>query len=199
MCVVPYSLFVRLITSEPMIIAFWRSLTAGSVIALGLLVLKGRNSFRNVFIMGKLGWLYCLLLGSTPPALVIAVEYTSVVNIVFIFASMLIFSSILSSIFLKERISFRILITILVVVMGLSVILYGSRTVDISGWRGDIWALYVSLALASALTIVRHLKHISMIPAIPDRISWLCHCHCFFINPFINFEANNIYYFCHVS
>ena len=92
MCVVPYSLFVRLIASEPMITAFWKSLTAGCVIALGLLVLKGRNSFRNVFIMGKLGWLYCFLLGSTSPALVIAVEYTSVANIVFIFASMPILS-----------------------------------------------------------------------------------------------------------
>ena len=81
--------------------------------------------------------------------------------------------------------------------MGLSVILYGSRTVDISGWRGDIWALYVSLALASALTIVRHLKHISMIPAIP--IAYLGSATAFFINTFINFEANNIYYLCHVS
>ena len=34
MCVVPDSLFVRLITSEPMITAFWRRLTAGCVIAL---------------------------------------------------------------------------------------------------------------------------------------------------------------------
>ena len=83
--------------------------------------------------------------------------------------------------------------------MGLSVILYGSRTVDISGWRGDIWALYISLALASALTIVSHLKHISMIPAITIAYLGSATVTAFFINPFISFEANNIYYLCHGS
>ena len=83
--------------------------------------------------------------------------------------------------------------------MGLSVILYGSRTVDISGWRGDIWALYVSLALASSLTIVRQLKHISIIPAIPIAYLGTTTPTAFFINPFISFEANNIYYLCHGS
>ena len=85
------------------------------------------------------------------------------------------------------------------VVTGLSLILYGSRTVDISGWRGDIWALYVSLALASTLTIARHLKHISMIPAIPIAYLVSATAMAFFINPFYSFEANNIYYLCHGS
>ena len=197
LCVVPDSLFVRLITSDPLVTAFWRSLTAGVVIALGLLIFKGRHSFRNVFLMGKLGWVYCFLLGSTSPAFVIAVENTSVANVVFIFASMPIFSAILSSIFLKERISFRIIITILVVVIGLSVIAYGSGTSDISHWRGDIWALYVSMAFASALTIVRHLKHISMIPAIPIAYIGSAIAVTFFINPLNGFEANSFYYLYH--
>lgn len=149
--------------------------------------------------MGKFGWLYCFLSGSTSPALVIAVEYKSVANVLFIFASMPIFSFILSSIFLKKRISFRVLNTILVVVMGLSVILHGLRTVDISGWRGDIWALFVSLALASAPTIVHHLKHIPWYPLYRSHILALPLPLLFFINPLIGFEANNIYYLCHVS
>ena len=110
--VVPDSLFVRLIASDPLITAFWRSLTAGVMIVFFLILFRGIYSFRNLFLMGKLGWVYCFLIGSTSPAFVIAVENTSVANVVFIFASMPIFSAILSRIFLREKIPPRTIITI---------------------------------------------------------------------------------------
>jgi drug/metabolite transporter (DMT)-like permease len=195
--VVPDSLLVRLITSDPLITAFWRSLTAGILILFFLFLFHGRNSFRNLFLMGKLGWVYCFLIGSTSPAFVIAVENTSVANVVFIFASMPIFSAILSSVFLNEKISPRTIITIVIVVVGLSVIAYGSGTSELSNWRGDIWAIYISLAYASALTIVRHLKHISMIPAIPIAYIGSAVVVGFFINPLNGYGANSGFYLCH--
>ena len=195
--VVPDSLLVRLITSDPLITAFWRSLTAGILILFFLFLFHGRNSFRNLFLMGKLGWVYCFLIGSTSPAFVIAVENTSVANVVFIFASMPIFSAILSSVFLNEKISPRTIITIVIVVVGLSVIAYGSGTSELSNWRGDIWAIYISLAYASALTIVRHLKHISMIPVIPIAYIGSAVVVGFFINPLNGYEANSGFYLCH--
>jgi drug/metabolite transporter (DMT)-like permease len=195
--VVPDSLFVRLIASEPLIIAFWRSLAAGVMTGLFLILFQRGYSFRNLFLMGKLGWVYCFLIGSTSPAFVIAVENTSVANVVFIFASMPIFSAVLSRIFLKEKISSRTIITIVLVVIGLSVIAYGSGISALSHWHGDIWALYISLAYASALTIVRHLKHISMIPAIPVAYIGSAFIVGFFVNPLNGFEANASFYLCH--
>ena len=62
-------------------------------------------------------------------------------KVVFILAWMLIFSDIRSSIFFKERISFRILITISVAVMGWSVILYRLRISDILYWLGVLWTV----------------------------------------------------------
>ena len=195
--VVPDSLFVRLIASDPLTTAFWRSLTAGVMIVFFLILFRGIYSFRNLFLMGKLGWVYCFLIGSTSPAFVIAVENTSVANVVFIFASMPIFSAILSRIFLREKIPPRTIITIVVVVVGLSVIAYGSRTSELSHWRGDMWALYISLAYASALTIVRHLKHISMIPAIPIAYIGSAVVVSFFVNPLNGYEANASFYLYH--
>ena len=195
--VVPDSLFVRLINSEPLVTAFWRSLTAGLLITFGLLIFQGKNSFRNIFLMGKLGWIYCFLIGSTSPAFVIAVNNTSVANVVFIFASMPIFSAVFCRIFLNENISRRTMITILVVGVGLSVIAYGSGTTALSNWRGDIWALYISMAYAAALTIVRHLKHISMIPAIPIAYLGSATIIFLFTNPLPLFEANAGLYFSH--
>ena len=167
LCVVPDSLFVRLITAEPLVTAFCRSLISGLIISAGLLVFQGAPSFRNILLMGKLGWAYCFLIGSTSPAFVMAVSQTSVANVVFIFASMPVFSAIFSSLFLGEHISRRTGLTIVFVGVGLAIIAYGSGENELANWTGDLWAVYVSAAYAGALTMLRRLKHVSMIPAIP--------------------------------
>ena len=165
--VVPDSLFVRLIDSDPMVTAFWRGAIAGSLVLVLSIALKGISGFKLVLRTGRVGILYIFLIGSTTPAFVLAVTNTSVANVVFIFASIPIFASIFSLIFLDERINKNTFVTILVVAVGLGIIAYGSSTSNISSWKGDLWAVYVSVAYAGALTAIRKIKEISMIPAIP--------------------------------
>ena len=165
--VTPDSLFVRLIETPPMAIAFWRSAVSGILILCFLLLFEGRSSFRVLFQMGIMGWVYCFLIGSTSPAFVLAVENTSVANVVFIFAAIPVFAAIYSRLFLGEHISTRLAITMIAVAFGLSVIAYGSSENEIAHWSGDLFALYIALAYAGALTILRGLKDISMVPAIP--------------------------------
>jgi drug/metabolite transporter (DMT)-like permease len=78
-----------------------------------------------------------------------------------------VFAAIFSKIFLNESINMRMVITMLFVFVGLGVIAYGSSSSQISSWKGDLWALYVSMAFAAALTAVRRVKNISMVPALP--------------------------------
>ena len=80
--VTPDSLFVRLISSDELTIAFWRSFAAGLLILAALITFAGFKNIKSLFLMGKLGWLYCFLIGSTSPAFVCAVENTSVANVV---------------------------------------------------------------------------------------------------------------------
>lgn len=188
--VVPDSLFVRLISGDPMVTAFWRSAMSGSFIFLGILIFKGVAGFRNILIMGWFGWLYTLLIGSTAPAFVLAVTKTSVANVVFIFASMPIFSAIFSRLVLKEPIQVRTLVTMLFVMLGLSFIAFGSMASEVSSWKGDIWALYVSVAYAAALTAVRKLKAFSMIPAIPLAYIGAAVVVSFFTDPIVGFSEN---------
>ena len=91
--VVPDALFVRLIDSEPMIVAFWRGLTAGLFILLVLLPIKGLRAFQGILRSGWPGLVYTVLVATTAPAFVLAVTNTSVANVVFIFASMPVFAS----------------------------------------------------------------------------------------------------------
>ncbi len=165
--VVPDSLFVRLIGGDPMVTAFWRGLTAGTVVLVFVLLFQGPRGFRAVLGSGRAGALYTVIIATTTPGFVLAITNTSVANVVFIFASIPIFAAILSRVFLGEPIRRRMVATMAVVLAGLAIIAYGSGSSGIASWKGDLWALYVSFAFAGALTAVRKVRDISMIPAIP--------------------------------
>ena len=165
--VTPDSLFVRLISSDELTIAFWRSFAAGLLILAALITFAGFKNIKSLFLMGKLGWLYCFLLGSTSPAFVCAVKNTSVANVVFIFAAMPIFAALFSYFLLGEPIATRVKKTIAAVSLGLVLIAYGSTENEISNWKGDLLALYVCIAYAAALTLIRKLQNISFLPALP--------------------------------
>lgn len=166
--VVPDSLFVRLIDAEPMVTAFWRAMIAGILVSAYVTVNLGpRAGFRIAQRTGWTGLLYACLIGTTVPAFVLAVVNTSVANVVFIFASMPVFAAIFSRLFLGESIGRRMVITMVAVMCGLVIIGLGSSSTELASWRGDIWALYVSMAFAGALTAARKTKADSMIPILP--------------------------------
>ena len=182
--VVPDSLFVRLIYAEPMVIAFWRSLISGIFVLFIVTTLYGRQGFTDVFNAGFSSLIYAVLIASTAPAFVLAITNTSVANVVFILASMPVFATLFSRIFLGEPIRILMVVTMVIVAVGLCFIAYGSTTVQIASWKGDIGAVYVSVAFAGALTAVRSAKSISMIPAIPLGYIGGALVLSFFISPF---------------
>lgn len=165
--VVPDSLFVRLIVADPMITAFWRSLTAGAFVLIVLLLTQGLKGFRALLQTGWPGVIYTVLIASTAPAFVLAIALTSVANAVFIFASMPVFAAVFSRLFLGEPIRTRMVVTMAAVILGIAIIAYGSGASEVASWKGDLWAVYVSAAFAGALTAIRRVKATSMIPAIP--------------------------------
>ena len=195
--VTPDSLFVRLISSDALTIAFWRSFAAGFLILVALITFTGFKNLKCLFLLGKLGWLYCFLIGSTSPAFVCAVENTSVANVVFIFAAMPIFAALFSYFMLGETIPARVKKTIVSVTLGLSLIAYGSTENETSNWIGDLFALYVCISYAAALTFIRKLKSISMLPAVPIAYLGSATILFFFTDPFAGFEVNAASYIVH--
>lgn len=165
--VVPDSLFVRLIDAEPMVVAFWRGLSSGTLILLAVLLSRRLGSFREVLRAGWPAYAYMVLVGSTTAGFVLAISNTSVANAVFIFATLPLFAAVFSWLALGEAISVRIAATMGVVAVGLGVLASGSTEGGASHWSGDLWALFVSAAYAAALTAVRKGRAVLMIPAIP--------------------------------
>ncbi|ARU02496.1 EamA-like transporter family protein [Loktanella sp. PT4BL] len=165
--VVPDALFVRLIEADPLVTAFWRGLIAGFIIFALVLVFQGWGAFLAALRTGRIGLVYVLLLGTTNIGFVLAIAWTSVANVVFILAAMPIFATIFSRIFLGEPICLRMVVTMAAVMGGLAIIAAGSHENDVSSWQGDLCALLVCASYAGALTAVRCVKDVSMIPAIP--------------------------------
>ena len=165
--VVPDSLFIRLIDAGAPTITFWRGLTSGTFILLGVLAVMGLRGFREVARTGLPGLVYTVLIGMTAPGFVLAVTWTSVANVVFIIASMPVFAAIFSRVFLGESISRRMVLTMVGVFVGLGIIAWGSGETEGASWQGDLVALGVSASFAAAMTAARKVKATSMIPAIP--------------------------------
>ncbi|MEN8896734.1 MAG: DMT family transporter [Yoonia sp.] len=165
--ITPDTIFVRVIMADPLVISFWRGLLSGLVVLTLVSVIQGRAGFRAMFATGWLGMLYIALIASTTFGVVLAVEHTSVANVVFIFAAMPIFALVFSRVFLGELIKRRMVLTMVAVIAGLGVIAYGSQSSQIASLKGDLWALYVAASYGLALTVLRMLKGTSMVPAIP--------------------------------
>ena len=165
--VVPDSLFVRLIDADVLVIAFWRAFVSGAFILAGVAILQGGSPFRDLVQTGRYGCIYILTLGISGILFLVAVSLTSIANVVFIIASMPVFATIYSRVFLKERVSQRMVLTMLAVGIGLAVIAYGSGQTEGASWKGDLVALLVSATFAAGLTAARRVRHVSMVPAIP--------------------------------
>ncbi len=165
--VVPDSLFVRLIEADPLVIAFWRAVTSGTAILVGVLVWMGPGSISASLRTGWHGALYILVLAASGVLFVMAVSLTSVANVVIIIATMPVFAAIFSRIFLGEPIRRRMVLTMLVVMVGLGVVAYGTGETATASRSGDALALLLTISFAAALTAVRRVRDVSMVPAVP--------------------------------
>ncbi|MEC7764499.1 MAG: DMT family transporter [Pseudomonadota bacterium] len=165
--ILPDSLFVRLIDTDGMTVAFWKALLIGLVLGLGLLVTRGPSAYRETFAQGPLVWAYAACSGASGALFVIAVAYTSIANVVFIVAAIPLASALISRIALGERITRRTALTMAVVPIGIGFIAYGSGETEGASLKGDLIAMCIVIVFSVGLTIARKLRPVSVVPAIP--------------------------------
>ena len=162
--IVPDSLFIRLIDANTLTIAFWRNSLSGVVMCLAYLMTGGLTPFKQAMNAGKPAWIYMFFVGFTGILFVMAIQNTSVANTVFILASMPIFAAFFSWLALGERISQRMIWTILFVIIGIGIIANGSGHNENAHIFGDIIALIAAANFAIALTAARRAKSVSLVP-----------------------------------
>ncbi|WP_138421679.1 DMT family transporter [Maritimibacter alexandrii] len=165
--ILPDSLFVRLIGTDGVTVAFWKALLIGLVLGLGLLVTRGPGVYRATFAASPLVWVYAATSGASGALFVIAVAHTSIANVVFIVAAMPLASALFSRIALGEAISRRTALTMAVVPVGIALIAFGSGETEGASLKGDLIAVGIVIVFSIGLTVARKLRPVSVVPAIP--------------------------------
>ena len=159
----PDALLVRLIHCDVWTLLFWRCLLTGIMQAIFLGVhYRGQfiQSFRKI---GRAGLLSAAVVALGSLFFVNSLKHTAAANTLIILAAAPLFSSLLSWLFLREKIAQRTWAAITICFGGILLLFSGSLSSGLL--LGDLLALGASLTWASNIVILRRSKAINMVPA----------------------------------
>jgi drug/metabolite transporter (DMT)-like permease len=159
----PDALLVRLIHCDVWTLLFWRCLLTGCMQAIFLAVGYRQQFFQSFRNIGRIGLLSAVVVTTGSFFFVNSLKHTAAANTLIILAATPLFSSLLSRIFLRDKIARRTWVAITICFGGIILIFSGSMR---SGFLfGDLLALGATLMWATNLVILRKGKAVNMIPA----------------------------------
>ncbi|MEM0976441.1 MAG: DMT family transporter [Pseudomonadota bacterium] len=196
--VVPDSLFVRLIDAPTLTIAFWRTFTQGIVLLCVMALILGRRYPQKIKEVGWVSIPFGVTVTTSGLLFVTAVQYTTVANVVIIIATTPIFAAFFSWLWLGERVSKRMIWTMLFAIIGVVIIGFGSIEPDSnSTLLGDSLALLTAALFAVSITCARSVSPISITPVVPVAFLIMSGVLFFFVDPWNVDPGDWIWVFLH--
>lgn len=159
----PDTLLVRLIGAEPFTLLVWRGvLQAIGIVALLALQYRGRLTlpFRAI---GNCGILLAIVFTGSTFGFIIALHLTSVAEVLVIIAAAPLAAAVFSLVFLGERVAPRTWIAIVFTLAGIALLV--SENLGTGSLLGNLAAMLCALCIGGSLTITRHGRAVSMVPA----------------------------------
>ncbi len=145
---------------------FWRSLFA-ALFLLGFMLLRegprGTVALFRAMGLAGLGVAFCFAVASS--SFVVALEYTTVANILLIQAAAPLFAALMSWLIFGERVTGPTWLAIAAVIFGVGVMVSSSFSGTVSP-LGDGLALLITVLFSTATVITRHAPHVRMTPAV---------------------------------
>lgn len=150
---------------DPWTVVFWRSLWAAAFL-LGFMLMRDgpRGTARLFATMGLPGLVVAACFATASTSFVIALQYTTVANILLMQAGVPLIAAALAWVAFGERTGWATWLAIAAVVAGVGVMVSGSFSGAISP-IGDSLALTITIVFAIATVIVRRFAHVRMTPA----------------------------------
>ncbi len=145
-------------------ILFYRSLFFLWALITFLLLTYGRETLKKIKISGLPGLIGGIFLSGSYVAYMYSMTETTVANVVFIISTQTIFLPVLAYFFLKEKISPRGLVAIVLAMIG--VILMIGDSIGTGSLYGNIAALAIPINFSILILIIRKYPKVDMIPAI---------------------------------
>ncbi len=159
----PDALLVRLIQADLWTLLFWRCLLTGMMMSLFLATRYRQRFLHSFYAIGKTGLLSAVTIIIGSLLFVSSLKHTAAANALIILAATPIISSLLSWVFLREKIPQRTWLSIFTCFGGILLIFSGSLQKGLL--LGDLMALGATAMWGSNLVIIRSGKAVNMIPA----------------------------------
>ena len=159
----PDALLIRLVGVEFFTLVVYRCTIAGLLMLVGYSLYCGRDFVRHTLMIGVWGLVVVVLEGAASWTFYLALERTTVANVLVIFASTPLIAALLTRIFLDDVIERPTWLAIWSAGLGLVVVASGG--VITGNWLGDLLALINAVAIAGVYTVVRRRRDLNMIPA----------------------------------
>ena len=145
-------------------ILFYRSLFFLWALITFLFLTYGKETLRKIKIAGIPGLIGGIFLSGSFVAYMYSMTETTVANVVFIISTQTIFLPVLAYFFLKEKISPRGLVAIVLAMIG--VVLMIGDSIGTGSLYGNIAALAIPINFSILILIIRKYPKVDMIPAI---------------------------------
>lgn len=160
----PDSLLIRLSATDPWNLIFWRGLLYGGAITAGYLLIARGQAWRAYLGIGRAGLAAAFFFSLNAFTFVLAMDNTSVANVLVLIATSPLFSGIFGLVFLKERLPLRTWAAIFACLGGVALI--ALPNIGGGAFFGDAMAIATAASLAAAFTIFRANSHIDMAPTV---------------------------------
>jgi drug/metabolite transporter (DMT)-like permease len=147
-------------------VVFWRSLFASTFLLLFMLWRDGPKSTVQMFRgMGWPGLGVACCFGIASSSFVVALQYTTVANVLLIQAAAPLFAALLAWAVFRERVNLGTWIAIAAVIFGVAIMVSASFSGTVSP-IGDGLALVITILFSAAIVITRHHPEVRMTPAV---------------------------------
>jgi drug/metabolite transporter (DMT)-like permease len=160
----PDALLIRLVDMEVWNLAVWRGLLQAIGLTLLVAAFYGRRAPLAFWSIGASGVVIAVVFSGSTLTFLAALQHTEVANVLVILASAPIFAALMSLALLKEPVAPRTWIAIVVIFAGIGLIMWDGLGRG-TGF-GDAMAVATAILLAGKITMLRHQRHINMIPAL---------------------------------
>ena len=145
-------------------IIFWRSIFFNLTLILFLYFTYKKESFlimKKSGIPGVLGGI-AMAVGFT--AYVFAMSTTTVANVLFIISTQTIWLALFGYLFLKEKISFKTFLSIVLAMLGILVMIGGS--LNTGSMLGNLAALFIPINFSFLILLIRKYPNLDLVPAL---------------------------------
>ena len=155
--------FTRLLPFDSWTILFWRGLFGGGLIAVFLVLTRGRAGLRDLTSMARSGWLVASLSTLGMVTFIPALQLTSVSNVAIIIATGPFVAAALAWIWLREVPRWQTMLASVAALCGVAIIVGDARAG--ADALGIALAYVMTVAIAAMTVIVRQHKNSSMVAA----------------------------------